>query len=97
MSEALWTRRDIPKLVGLIIVLSLVVGIAVPTISYNLGIAFESDLNRILGQIAVGALVLVVGLWTASRFQKVTLTRAILMTVAVAAVTTFSIFVFVLG
>ncbi len=97
MSEAMWTRRDIPKVIGLIIVLSLVAGVTVPTISYNLGIAFESDLNRILGHIAAGAVVLFVGLWTVSRFQKVSLTRALLMTVVVAVVITASIFMFVLG
>ena len=36
MTEAMWTRRDIPKLIGLIIVLSLVAGVTVPTISYKI-------------------------------------------------------------
>lgn len=97
MSEAKWTRRDIPKLVGIVIVLSLVAGTTVPTISFNLGIVFGSDLNRILGQIAVGGVALVVVLWTASRFHKVSLTRALLITVAVAVVTATSIFLFILG
>ncbi len=96
MRESEWTRRDIPKLIGIVLVLSLAAGTLVPTISYNWGIAFDSDLYRIMGQIAVGALVLLVGLWTASRFHKVSLRRAVLMTAIVGAVVATSIFAFVL-
>ncbi len=96
MRQMKFTRRDILKTIGLILALSLAAGIVGPTISYNLGIAFESELSRIIGHIAMGVVVLTVGLWTTSRFYKVSLIHAILMTVVITVVIVTSIFLFVL-
>ncbi len=91
------TRRDIFKIIGLILALSLAAAIVGPTISYNLGIAFESELARIIGHIAMGVVALTVGLWTTSRFIKVSLIHAVLMTGMITVVIVTSIFLFVLG
>ncbi len=97
MKSIWWTARDFAKLFGILLVVALAASIAVPTVSYNLGISFESDLFRILGfTVAVIALSGVV-MWTVYQREKKSPVVLLLGAVVIAVVIVTGIFLFILG
>lgn len=70
MKSAGWTARDFAKVFGILLIVALAVGIAVPTASYNLGISSESGLYRIMG-FTVGVITMSgMLMWTLYRREK---------------------------
>ncbi len=97
MKSAGWTARDFAKLFGILLVVALAASIAVPTVSYNLGISSESDLYRILGFTVAVITMSGVMMWTLYRREKKSPVMLLLGAVVIAVVIVTSIFLFVLG
>ncbi len=96
MKSAGWTARDFAKLFGILLVVALAASIAVLTVSYNLGISFESDLYRILGFTVVVIAMSGVMMWTLYRKEKSPI-LLVLGAVVIAVVIVTGIFLFILS
>ncbi len=91
-----WTARDFAKLLGILLVVALAAGVAVPTASNTLGISFESGLYRILGFTVVAVAMSAVVMWTVYRTEKSPIVLLLGLVVTAVVIVT-SIFLFILG
>ncbi len=70
MKSTRWTARDFGKVFGILLVVALAASIAVPTVSYNLGISSESGLYRIMGFTVAVITMSGMLMWTVYRREK---------------------------
>ena len=93
MKSAGWGARDFAKLFGLLLIVALAASIAVPMVSYNLGISSESDFYRILGFTVAVIAMSGVMMWTLYRKENSPI-LLVLGAVVIAVVVVTGIFLF---